>query len=268
MKLQSGVAEFGQLRDGIHRAVRPDGVRIFVKVRHDMPADFFLAEARGLAVLSSAPLRVPDVISVWEHGIALEDLGRGRASARDWENAGRGLADLHCSAGERFGLDSRGWCGDSTQDNTPDEDGFHFFAERRLLAQGRRAFDRGLLEHYDMRQLETICARLCEMLPKQPPVRVHGDLWMGNVHACANGELALIDGGAVHYGWAEVDLAMLTLFGEPPASFFCAYETAAKIDKTWRKRAALLNLYHLLNHLNLFGASYLGGVRTVLRRYS
>ena len=106
------------------------------------------------------------------------------------------------------------------------------------------------------------------MLPKQPPVRVHGDLWMGNVHTCANGELALIDGGAVHYGWAEADLAMLTLFGEPPASFFCAYETAAKIDKTWRKRAALLNLYHLLNHLNLFGASYLGGVRKVLRRYS
>jgi fructosamine-3-kinase len=95
---------------------------------------------------------------------------------------------------------------------------------------------------------------------------VHGDLWTGNLHACADGELALIDAAAVHYGWAETDLAMLTLFGEPPAAFFEAYETAAGIDAGWRERAPLYNLYHLLNHMNLFGSSYLGAVRSVLGR--
>jgi fructosamine-3-kinase len=97
---------------------------------------------------------------------------------------------------------------------------------------------------------------------------VHGDLWTANLHACADGELALLDAGAVHYGWAETDLAMLTLFGEPPPALFAAYQEAADIDSGWRRRTALYNLYHLLNHLNLFGgAAYLSGVRSVLRSY-
>ena len=72
---------------------------------------------------------------------------------------------------------------------------------------------------------------------------------------------------AVHFGWAEADLAMLTLFGEPPPVFFAAYASESGDGDSWRERAALYNLYHLLNHLNLFGASYLGAVRAVLRRY-
>jgi hypothetical protein len=86
--------------------------------------------------------------------------------------------------------------------------------------------------------------------------------------ACADGELALIDAAAVHYGWAEAELAMLTLFGEPPAAFFAAYRDAAGIDDGWRTRAPLYNLYHLLNHLNLFGAGYRGAVREILRRHT
>jgi len=88
-----------------------------------------------------------------------------------------------------------------------------------------------------------------------------------NLHAGANGELALIDGGAVHYGWAAADLAMLVLFSEPPPDFFGAYESACGIDSGWRAQVPLLNLYHLLNHLNLFGSGYLNAVRGVLRRF-
>jgi fructosamine-3-kinase len=78
---------------------------------------------------------------------------------------------------------------------------------------------------------------------------------------------ALIDAGAVHFGWAEAELAMLTLFGTPPAAFWSAYSEIAAPAPDWRERAPVYNLYHLLNHLNLMGGNYLGAVREVLQRY-
>ena len=256
------------LADGIHRFASADGRRVFAKVRRGGPADFFAAEARGLAALSDArTLRVPQVFAASATSIVLEDLGVGNASARDWEHAGARLALLHQRRGEHFGFRANGYCGDTPQDNTCDEDGVRFFAERRLLPQMRRAFDAGRLDAKDAACVEHLCARLRVCLPAAPPVLIHGDLWLGNLHACANGELALIDGGAVHYGWAAADLAMLVLFAEPPAAFFAAYESARGIDSGWRAQAPLLNLYHLLNHLNLFGSGYASAVRGVLRKY-
>jgi len=262
-------ADLLALPEGIHRSTLPDGRRTFIKIQRRVPAGFFEAEARGLALLRSAgSLRVPNVLAVDEHGIVLEDLGVGRATSDTLQRAGRGLATLHAVKAARFGLATPGWCGDSAQDNTEDADGFRFFAERRLLPQARRALDAGRLDAADMQRVENLCAHLRELLPSRPPVLVHGDLWLGNLHACASGELALIDGAAVHHGWAEGDLAMLTLFGEPAPEFFSAYEAEVGIRPDWRDRAPLLNLYHLLNHLNLFGNGYLGGVRTVLARYA
>ena len=257
------------LPDGIHHVRLPDGSPLFVKIRRRAPPGFFAAEERGLVALrSAAALRVPKVFAVDDHRIALEDLGSGRAGPADWERAGRALARLHGTKGARFGFDAPGWCGDSPQDNTFDTDGFNFFTERRLLPQVRSATDAGRLDRDDARRIETICRRLREWLPQRPPMLVHGDLWLGNLHACADGELALIDGGAVHHGWVEADLAMLTLFGEPPPAFFAAYEAEAGVRGDWRERAPLLNLYHLLNHLNLFGGGYLGAIRSVLARFA
>lgn len=261
-------AQLLELADGTHRCALPDGRRAFVKIRSRAPAGFFAAEVSGLAALSAGPLRVPQVFAADAHGIVLEDLGSACPQSSGWQRAGSGLARLHHLRGASFGFDHPGWCGDSVQDNTPDVDGFRFFAERRLLPQARRGLDAGLLEGSDARQVESVCARLHEWLPLQPAVLVHGDLWLGNLHACADGQLALIDAGAVHYGWADADLAMLTLFGEPPAVFFQAYEEASSGDGSWRERAPLLNLYHLLNHLNLFGRGYLHAVRNVLARYA
>jgi len=262
-------SDLPDLPDGSHHVQLPDGRPAFTKVRSRAPQGFFAAEARGLAALRSAQaLRVPKVFAVDEHCIALEELGNGRAAASDWAQAGSALARLHAGRSPRFGFDVAGWCGDSAQDNTWDSDGFRFFAECRLLPQARSAADAGRLDLADARRVETVCARLREWLPQRPPVLVHGDLWLGNLHACADGELALIDAGAVHYGWAEGDLAMLTLFGEPPPIFFSAYETQAGIRSDWRERAPLLNLYHLLNHLNLFGCAYLGAIRSVLPRFA
>jgi len=246
-----------------------DGRRAFVKIRHAAPADFFAAEARGLAALAAArTLRVPGVLELARTAIALEDLGSGRAGVAQWHDAGRRLARVHAAPAPTFGFCGGGYCGDSFQDNTTGDDGFTFFSERRLLPQAQRARDAGLLDPLAMRRVEALCNRLRELLPERPPVLIHGDLWIGNLHACDGGELALIDGGAVHHGWAECDLAMLSLFGEPAPAFFAAYEAEAAIGPDWRERAPLLNLYHLLNHLNLFGAGYRGSVLSVLERFA
>ncbi len=256
------------LPDGLHRIALADGRRAIAKVRHGAHNGFFDAEARGIAALAaSRTLRVPLVYAVHPDGILIEDLGSGRPLRAQIEHAGAALARMHAIRSDAFGFGADGWCGDSTQDNTQTCDGHAFFAERRLIPQAERARAAGLIDTDEARAIDRVTARLVDLVPSAPPVLVHGDLWTANLHACATGELALIDAGAVHHGWAETDLAMLTLFGEPPAPFFAAYEAQAGIGSDWRERAPIYNLYHLLNHLNLFGASYLGSVYAILRRY-
>jgi protein-ribulosamine 3-kinase len=270
MTVMPSADAFGHLLsrpDGLHRVVL-DGSPLVVKVRRAAPGGFFQAEADGLQSLAAAAsIRVPALRAVARHGIVIEDLGDGVPGPDAWQRAGRGLARLHRRRAPRFGFPTAGWCGDSPQDNREDHDGFRFFAERRLLPQGVRARDSGLLAADDLRRLEALSGRLHEWLPPAPAVLVHGDLWSGNLHGCGDGELALIDAAAVHHGWAETDLAMLTLFGAPPPAFFAAYQQEAGCDDGWRQRAPLLNLYPLLNHLNLFGSGYLDAVRAVLRRF-
>jgi fructosamine-3-kinase len=251
----------------MHRSTLPSGTRVIIKQRRDVPADFFRAEARGLAVLREAQaLRVPEVFEVRDDRIVLEDLGDGQRAPGYWQRAGTGLARQHSVIGTHFGFDHAGFCGDSPQDNTSDADGWHFFSERRLLPQIRRARDDDLLDTRDVAAIESICLHLRERIPDMPPVLLHGDLWSGNLHACANGEPALIDAAAVHCGWAEAELAMLTLFGSPPTEFFDVYAEHAPLRRDWRERAPLYNLYHLLNHVNLFGAGYLSALRAALAR--
>ena len=261
------------LADGLHRLSHDGGRPLLIKRRRDAPAGFFAAEAHGLDLLAVAGgLRIPEVFDVAQGWLVLEDLASGPPAPGAWTRAGAALAHQHACSGASFGLDRDGWCGDSPQANAPvdvstDEEGHAFFAQRRLLPQVRRARDAGWLEARDTAVVERLCARLPDLVPRQPSALLHGDLWRGNLHVCGDGELALIDAGAVHYGWAEAELAMLTLFGAPPPALFQAYESVADIAPDWRDRAPLYNLYHLLNHLNLFGGGYLAQVRAVLRRY-
>ena len=255
--------------NGLARSTLPDGRKAIIKKHAGAPPGFFAAEARGLRMLRDTQcLRVPEVWAWAAHGIVLEDLGQGQPSALQWQRGGMLLARQHTIRDERFGLQHDGWCGDSPQANTPDRDGWRFFAEQRLLVQARRARDAALLEARDMQAVERLCGRLRDLVPAQAPSLLHGDLWRANLHAGADGELALIDAGAVHYGWHEAELSMLTLFGEPPAAFFDTYQEASGCAPDWRERAPLYNLYHLLNHLNLFGRGYLGAVRDILRRWT
>lgn len=265
-----------------------DGRRIFLKHHARPPTGFFAAEARGLQALrqglhqalhqalhqtlrktlrDSGALRVPEVIGTCEQAIALEWLAPAPKQPNYWEALGQGLAALHRETAPRFGFDADNFCGLTPQHNPWSDDGHAFFAESRLQAQGERARRAGYLAADDLKRLEWISGRLKDWIPTQPASLVHGDLWSGNVHIGPAGEPVLID-PATYYGWAESDLAMTRLFGGFPDRFYRAYAEAASLDADWSSRVPLYNLYHLLNHLNLFGRGYLAEVQSVLRRFS
>jgi fructosamine-3-kinase len=115
-------------------------------------------------------------------------------------------------------------------------------------------------------QLDSIATRLDRWIPAQAAVLIHGDLWSGNIHCDNRGQPALID-PACYWGWAEAELAMTTLFGGFAPAFYDAYAAASGLEADWRERASLYNLYHLLNHLLLFGGSYAQSVSAILDRY-
>ncbi len=243
------------------------GPPLFLKSNNRTPPDMFAREAEGLAALRSAgALRLPEPLLAGPDFLLLEYLPAGPPAGDYWERLGEGLARLHLKAGDRFGFPHDNYIGSTPQPNRWTEDGHAFFAERRLLFQGRLARERGLLSHAELGRLERLAARLPDLIPAQPASLIHGDLWGGNVIAGPAGEPALID-PATHYGWAEAELGMTALFGRFPARCYAAYQTVRPLDPGWEERLELYNLYHLLNHLNLFGAGYHGGVASILSRF-
>lgn len=250
------------------RLVTASGRTFFLKTNSTTPADMFAREAEGLTALrvSDGP-RVPQPYLYGEHFLLLEDLAPGGRQPDYWPAFGRRLAALHGHTNPRFGFAHDNYIGSTPQPNSWMEDGYLFFSERRLLYQARLAERRGLLDARGVRQVESLAARLSDLIPQQSASLIHGDLWSGNAIADEAGAPALID-PAVHYGWAEAELAMTALFGAFPQAFYQAYQEVRPLSPGYRSRFDLYNLYHLLNHLNLFGSGYLGEVRAILKRYA
>lgn len=256
----------GDIND-VRRVRFQDGSGAVVKLLPSAPAGFFAAEAEGLATLAAtATVRVPAVLGVGDHHLLLEDLGEGEPADGFWDRFAQGLARLHAVHAPRHGWTRDKFIGRSLQPNGWLADGWEFFAERRLRHQADLAHGSGRLDRRDRTRVETLCGRLRELIPAQPASLLHGDLWSGNAHACGDGSPALLD-PAVHYGWSECDIAMTALFGIFPARFYLAYDEAAGMESGWQERLPIYQLYHLLNHLNLFGGSYLASVRAILDRY-
>lgn len=245
-----------------------DGDRYFLKQQDGAEVGQFAAEVAGLTALDeTGGLPTPKVIWGSEQSLLLNYLPPAARQKSFFTVLGEGLARQHCYPVQAFGFDRDTWCGATRQPNEKSADGYHFFAEQRLRHLARICINQGLLSRLQGDRLESICERLPELIPEQAPALLHGDLWSGNVHTGPNGLPVLID-PAVYQGWPEAELAMTCLFGGFEQGFYDAYQSNFPILPDWRERIALYNLWHLLNHLSLFGRSYLQEVDSILRRYA
>jgi fructosamine-3-kinase len=227
-------------------ARRGDGTPVFVKAftDHELP-DAFVTEAEGLTALRElGGIATPEVIVADEEVLVLSALQPRPASEAFWVELAHALARLHTTTVHpRFGWHRDNWLGRRRQVNTWEDDGFTFFAQHRLLRWlGEPRVD-AALDAADRAALERLCDRLPELLPERPACLAHGDLWMANVMATADGRPALID-PAVSYTWAEVDLAHLWTTAPPPeaAPFFDVYAELTGLDSAWRDRMPIIQL--------------------------
>lgn len=274
----------------INRAYRYEdslGSPVFVKFHPSAPDAHFRAETQGLGLLSDAAgrlsspqqpaFRVPKVIgrsTIAGGGVflVLEYLEFQSPRVGHWFQAGSALALLqgldmdHLLGPGVYGLDQDNMIGSTPQSNNPGQSWAEFFAERRLAFQLELAMRHQLLDKRTQAGIERLVKLIGDFLPENPKAcLLHGDLWRGNIAFDSRGPVYIDP--AVYLGHAEADLAMTELFGAFPAEFYQGYqEVAGPLEPGYEQRRLVYNLYHLLNHLNLFGSSYLGSVTESLRR--
>ena len=232
------------------RIVTSDGRRAIAKAGATAPA-----EAEMLAAIAGRGVPAPQVLAVADDLLVMEDLGRTEGAGAAWGDLGRILRRLHAPPGPDYGWHRDHAFGPVPIPNAPAGDWPAFWAERRLAPS---------LPHLPLplaRRVEALCARLPDLLPRHPPAALlHGDLWVGNVMARSGRVTGLID-PACYHGHAEVDLAMLALFGRPGAAFDAGYGPRAPGHAG---RRPVYQLWPALVHLRLFGAGYLSMVESCL----
>jgi fructosamine-3-kinase len=241
-------------------AVTGNNYTYFVKLNSASQVGMFEAEALGLQqMLATATIRVPKPIC-WGTAdksayIVLEWLELGRGDSKSWEEMGRQLAAMHSrsSSSQGFGWEQNNTIGSTPQINSWTKNWAEFYAQHRLGFQFQLAKRQG--GHFPQQQelLAAIPQLLADHQPQ--PSLVHGDLWGGNAAFTATGEPVIFD-PATYFGDREVDVAMTELFGGFPAAFYRGYNDVLPLDSGYERRKQLYNLYHILNHFNLFGGSY------------
>jgi fructosamine-3-kinase len=277
----AGVREVGTRHGFRHlTGTLADGRAVFVKAAvgdAGEAQEAFAAEANGLRWLARAgAVPVPAVLGADESTLVIELLPPGEPTPGAARGFGAALARMHAAGANGFGAPWPGYIASLPLDNTPPDsaplgnageaDWGSWYAERRLLPFLRRARDGGALSAADARPVEAVIGRIHELAgPPEPPSRVHGDLWAGNV-LWPGGQGALID-PAAHGGHRETDLAMLALFGAPYLDeILRTYDATVPLADGWRSRVPLHQLHPLLVHVCLFGAGYVPRVTAAVRQ--
>lgn len=245
-----------------------------MKQNSNPPSDFFLAEAKGLRLLAqpaNGP-RIPKPIAVQSGPrptfLLLEYIENSSEDKTFAERFAQSLAELHRMSQEKYGLNHDNFIGSTPQENQMEKDAIVFFRDHRIDFQRKLARQKGLLPSSTDKKIDAICENLGSFLnvTGECPALMHGDLWSGNYFPDSKGRPCIFD-PAVYYGLREADLAMTELFGRLPQKFYDVYQEVFPMNPGYEERKDLFNLYHLLNHLNIFGSSYLPSVQQIVKRY-
>lgn len=248
-----------------------DGTTAVMKTLSHAPEGFFAAEATGLRWLGEATpsggVPVPDVLAADDGCLILRWVEPGKVTADLATGFGQALAATHGAGAEAFGAERDGFISSLPLPNRTTETWAEFYAVRRVLPYLKLARDRGHVTEDEAGAVESVVGRLTELLPAEPPARLHGDLWNGNVLWGQDGQIWMVD-PAAYGGHREVDLAMLSLFGMPHLPrVLDAYAEAAPLAEGWEDRVALHQLFPLLVHAALFGGGYGTRAADAARRY-
>ncbi len=249
-----------------YRVELADGRKVFVKTKAGAEPNFFPCEARGLAWLGqTGALKVPEVLAVESGFLALEWIDTGSPCSDFEHQLGLGLARLHRqgapnSGAPNWGAPDPNFIGTLPQSNRPRPTWAEFWVEERLrpmLAHARQPA-------WEPR-FERLFQQLHDLLPEAAPARLHGDLWRGNIMVGPLGQPVLVD-PSCYGGHAEVDLAMLALFGGCSPELLDAYQQIQPLTSGWQQRRLIYQLYPLLVHVVLFAGSYRSSLERTLER--
>lgn len=245
-----------------------NGTTALMKTLPHAPEDFFRSEADGLRWLAEpGGVQVPEVLAVDHECLILVWVEPGKSTSDAAVEFGRALARTHAAGAPSYGLDHDGYIGKLPLPNRPADTWAEFYAVRRVLPYLKLARDRGAVTIEQATAVEAVVGRLATLVPEEPPARLHGDLWNGNVLWGVDGTVRVID-PAAHGGHRETDLAMLALFGLPHLPRVIeAYADEAPLADGWQDRVALHQLFPLLVHAALFGGGYGARAAEAARRY-
>lgn len=247
-----------------------NGTTALMKTLPRAPDGFFEREAAGLRWLGEVEggVHVPAVLGVDADCLIIAWVESGRGGVDDAADFGRRLAVTHDAGAERFGADRDGFIGRLPLPHRTAPTWAEFYATRRVLPYLKLARDRGAVTPEEGSAIEGVVPRLTELLPEEPPARLHGDLWNGNVIWGQEGRTSVID-PAAYAGHREVDLAMLALFGLPHLPrVLDAYAEQKPLIEGWEGRVGLHQLFPLLVHACLFGGGYGSRAAETAARYS
>ncbi len=236
----------------------------------DLFPKMFEKEKLGLELLAKSGVKSPNVILTFSDQkyqyLLLEFIEEKSTIPLFWKHFAEDLAKMHSTTSKNFGLDHQNYIGSLHQNNSKKETWETFFIENRIKPLVRKAFDSNRLERTHLKYFENFYNRLDEILPKEKPSLIHGDLWGGNLMKGKNQTPVFID-PAVYFGHREMDIAMTQLFGGFDNSYLDFYNEIFPLKKGWEERIEIHNLYPNLVHLNLFDRSYLSGIERVISDY-